>query len=74
MVLVIAPKPNGNACYALYKGPLLASNLNHQLSGDFPPFSPLHSFLDISGSTVPDQFSSSDPNHLVKARSMDFTI
>ena len=55
MVLVIAPKPNGNACYALYKGPLLASNLNRQPSGDFSPFSPLHSFLDISGSTVPDQ-------------------
>ena len=32
----------------LSKGSLLVSNLNHQPSDDFSPFSPLHAFLDIS--------------------------
>ena len=32
----------------LSKGPLLASNLNRQPSGEFLPFSPLHAFLDTS--------------------------
>ena len=46
--LPFCPKSPISPKSPLSKGPLLASNLNRQPSGEFLPFSPLHAFLDTS--------------------------